>query len=71
MHFEEMMPRLGSKQGLEVEITSLPRQDYRKDDYLRSGLPLAPAIMVDDEVVVQGADVSEDSLQALLPARLR
>lgn len=66
-----MLPRLGGEPGVKVEVTSLPREEYRREDYLRSGLPAAPAIMIDDEVVAQGADIAEDRLLALLAARPR
>lgn len=65
-----MLPRLGGKPGVEVEVTSLPREEYRREDYISSGLPAAPAVMINDEVVVQGADIPEDRLLALLAARL-
>jgi hypothetical protein len=66
-----MLPRLGGIEGVKVEVTSLPREEYRDDRYRRLGLPAAPAIMIDDEVVVQGVDIAEERLRELLAARLR
>ncbi len=57
------MPRLGSKYDIEIEVTAKPKADYRTDDYFALDLPVAPAVMVGDEVVTEGADVSEDKLE--------
>jgi hypothetical protein len=62
----EMMPRLGDKYDIEIEIISKPRAEYTTAEYLESGWPKAPAIMVGDEIVVQGADISEDKLETVI-----
>ncbi len=61
-----MMPRLGQKYPIEVEVTSKPIADYQTDEYFELDLPTAPAIMVADEIVVEGADVAEDKLEAVI-----
>lgn len=61
-----MVPRLGSKYNLEVETTSKPFSEFRTDEYARSGLPPAPAIMIGDELLVQGCDVDENKLEAAI-----
>lgn len=66
-----MLPRLGGTQEVEVEVTSLPREEYRTENYRRSELPAAPAIMIDDEVITQGADIEENQLKALIAGHLR
>lgn len=66
-----MLPRLGEIEEVKVGITSLPREEYRTEKYRQSGLPAAPAIMIDEEVVTQGADLTEERLRELLAARLR
>ncbi len=43
----------------QVEIISKPRAEYQTDEYSKLNLPKAPAIMVNDEVVVEGSDVDE------------
>ena len=65
-----MLPRLGGIEGVKIEITSLPREEYRTENYRRSELPAAPAMMIDDEVVTQGADIKEERLLELLASRL-
>jgi hypothetical protein len=66
MHFQAMMPRLGSKYPLEFEVTSKPKADYQTDAYFELDLPLAPAVMVAEEIVVEGSDIAEDKLEAAI-----
>jgi hypothetical protein len=61
-----MMPRLGSKYPLEFELTSKPKADYQTDEYFELDLPLAPAVMVGEEIVVEGSDIAEDKLEAAI-----
>ncbi|MDF1594080.1 MAG: 4Fe-4S binding protein [Desulfobacterales bacterium] len=43
-----------------------PRAEYTTAEYLKSVWPKAPAIMVGDEIVVQGADFSEEKLESAI-----
>jgi hypothetical protein len=61
-----MMPRLGAKYQIEIETISKPKQEYQTDDYFELDLPAAPAVMVGDEIVVEGSDVPEDKLEATI-----
>ena len=61
-----MVPRLGQKYEFEAEIISKPIADYQTDEYFDLELPTAPAIMVGEEIVVEGADVAEDKLEAVI-----
>jgi hypothetical protein len=65
-----MMPRLGKKYPMEIEITSKPKAEYRTDEYFSLDLPVAPAVMVGDEIVTEGADVEEDKLEAAIRRHL-
>jgi hypothetical protein len=65
-----MMPRLGQKYTIEVEFISKPRAEYQTDEYFELDLPAAPAVMVDDEIVVEGSDVAEDKLENVIRSRL-
>jgi hypothetical protein len=58
-----MMPRLGAKYRVEIEIVSKPKAEYQTDAYFELDLPVAPAVMVGDEIVVEGADVSEHEVE--------
>jgi hypothetical protein len=66
MHFHGIIPRLGKKYPVEIETVSKAYQDYRTEEYAKLGLPVAPAIMVGDELIVQGCDVDEDKLEAAI-----
>ena len=65
-----MMPRLGQKYDIEVEIVSKPIAEYNTDDYFELELPVAPAIMVEDEILVEGSDVAEEKLENAIRAKL-
>jgi hypothetical protein len=61
-----MVPRLGQKYEFEAEVISKPIADYQTDAYFELDLPTAPAIMVGKEIVVEGADVDENKLEAVI-----
>jgi hypothetical protein len=61
-----MMPRLGQRYELEIETISKPNAEYLTDEYFELDLPVAPAVMVDEEIVVEGTDVSEDKLETVI-----
>jgi hypothetical protein len=65
-----MMPRLGQKYDIEVEVLSKPIAEYNTDEYFELELPVAPAIMVDNEIMVEGSDVSEEKLENAIRAKL-
>jgi hypothetical protein len=58
-----MMPRLGAKYPVEIDITSKPKAEYETDAYFELDLPVAPAVMVGDEIVVEGEDVPEHEVE--------
>jgi hypothetical protein len=58
-----MIPGLGKKYEIEVETIAKPKDEYMTDDYFELDLPVAPAIMVGDEIIVEGSDVSEQDLE--------
>ena len=61
-----MIPRLGNKYDIEIDITAKSKEDYMTDAYFELDLPVAPAIMVGDEIIVEGSDVKEDKLEAAI-----
>lgn len=65
-----MLPRLGDKYDIEVETISKPRAEYQTAEYLKLGLPPAPAAMVDDKMVVQGPDISKEKVEAAIRRHL-
>jgi hypothetical protein len=52
------MPRLGSSYAIQLDVTSKPIAEYHTDEYFGLDLPVAPAVMVADEIVIEGSDVS-------------
>lgn len=64
-----MLPRLGDLNEVEVEVVSKTRAEYKDEQYRRSGLPLAPAVMLDDEMVSQGGPIDEVGLRDLIATR--
>ncbi len=65
-----MSPRLGAEYPLEIEIVSKPRAEYQTEEYMELDLPRAPAIMVGDEVVVEGSDIVEEKVVAEIRKQL-
>ena len=64
------MPGLGQKYEIEIETVSKPNKDYVTDEYFELDLPVAPAVMVGDEIVVEGSDVSEHELESAICRQL-
>jgi hypothetical protein len=61
-----MMPRLGKTYDIEIETISKPKAEYSTDGYFELDLPVAPAVMVGEEIVVEGSDVSDDKLESAI-----
>ena len=60
------MPRLGEKYDIEIETISKPKAEYSTDEYFELDLPVAPAVMVGEEIVVEGSDVSDEKLENVI-----
>ena len=58
-----MIPVLGEKYALEIETTAKPQAEYLTDEYFELDLPVAPAVMVGEEIIVEGEDVSQETLE--------
>jgi hypothetical protein len=65
-----MMPRLGNRFPIEIEVTSKPVADYQTDAYFELDLPAAPAVMVGDEIVVEGSGVDAGTVEAAIRRHL-
>ena len=64
------MPRLGAKYDLEVETVSKSREAYQAESYVASGLPAAPAVMVENELAAQGPSLSDAGVEAVIRRHL-
>lgn len=61
-----MIPGLGSKYDIRIDTRSKPKADYMTDEYFELDLPVAPAVMVGDEIVVEGSEVSQEKLESVI-----
>ncbi len=60
------MPRLGEKYPVKIEVISKPKAEYQTDEYFELDLPVAPAVMVAEEIVVEGENVSEHEVEKFI-----
>ncbi len=51
---------------VQIETISKPKDEYNTDEYYELDLPAAPAVMVNDEIVVEGKDVDEHELECCI-----
>ncbi len=65
-----MIPVLGSKYDIRIETASRSKAEYLTDEYFELDLPVAPAVMVGDEIVVEGEDVSQAKLESVIRRHL-
>jgi hypothetical protein len=62
-----MMPRSGAEyRDIEIEVMSGPVAAYQTDEYFELDLPVAPAVMVSDEIVIEGAGISQDKVEKVI-----
>ena len=58
---------MGEKyKGIEIEVMSKPIAEYQNDEYFELDLPVAPAIMVADEIMVEGSNISPDKVEKVI-----
>ncbi len=65
-----MIPVLGQKYEIDIEVTSKPKAEYTTDEYFELDLPVAPAVMVGDEIVVEGSDVGQFEVETAICKQL-
>jgi len=65
------MPRLGEKYEIEMGTVTKSREEYQSEGYRASGLPAAPAVLVEDELAAQGPEISEEKLEEVIRRHLR
>ncbi len=51
---------------MEIETIAKTKDEYMTDEYFELDLPVAPAVVVGDEILVEGTDVSEDNLEGAI-----
>ncbi|MFZ0132614.1 MAG: hypothetical protein WAK95_08715 [Desulfobacterales bacterium] len=65
-----MIPVLGKKYDIDIEVMSKPKSDYLTDDYFELDLPVAPAVMVGDEIVAEGSDAAQSDIESAICRQL-
>ena len=65
-----MMPRLGAKYDIEIIVIERPKDEYMTDEYFEHDLPVAPAVMVGAEIVVEGTDIRKKKLEQAISRHL-
>jgi hypothetical protein len=65
-----MLPGLEEMRGFKIEIISKPRQEYKTKEWIRGGLPVAPSIMIDNEIIVEKSDIELEDLKSILSSYL-
>ncbi len=65
-----MSSSLGAEYPIEIEMISKPQAEYQSDEWADLDLPAAPAIMIDDEVIVEASDIPEERLIAAIRQNL-
>jgi hypothetical protein len=58
-----MMPSLGKKYPIEIEVISKPKAEYMTNTHFELDLPVAPAVIVADEIVVEGQNVAQHKVE--------
>jgi len=58
--------QVGTKYDVVIDDVSKPKAEYQTDGYFALDLLVAPAIMVNDEIVVEGGNVSEEEVEACI-----
>ena len=64
------MPGLGQKYDIEIETMSKPKEAYLTDAYFALDLPVAPAVMVGEEIMVEGTDIAQEKLESAICRQL-
>ena len=58
---------MGDKyKDIEIEVISKPVAEYQNDEYFELDLPVAPAVMVGDEIVVEGSNVAQEKVETVI-----
>jgi hypothetical protein len=65
-----MTPGLGEKYEIDIETIEKPKDEYMTDEYFELDLPVAPAVMVGEEILVEGSDVSDKKLEEVICKKL-
>jgi hypothetical protein len=57
---------MGTKYDVKIEIISKPKAEYQTAAYFELALPVAPAIMMEDDIAVEGGNVSQHEVESCI-----
>ena len=66
-----MKPGLGDKFGIDIEIVEKSRDEYRSQSYIETKLPVAPAIMTDEDVIDARNNITLSQLEKMIENRIK
>ena len=66
-----MMPGLGDKFSVDIEIVEKSRDEYRSESYIETKLPVAPAIMIDEDVIEAQNNITLSQLEKMIENRIK
>jgi hypothetical protein len=66
----KILPRLGRKYNLEIETISRSREAYQQLKHLDSDLPAAPAVILGNELLIQGCLISQEEIESSIRRHL-
>ena len=61
---------MGAEYPINIETISKPKAEYETDEWAETDLPCAPAIIIGEEVVTEGSDVTEEKVVAEIRKQL-
>ena len=61
---------MGEKYDIEIETISKPRAEYNTDEYFELDLPVAPAVIIGEDILVEGSDISDEKIEAAICKQL-
>lgn len=66
-----IMPGLGDKFGIDIEIVEKSRDEYRSESYIETKLPVAPTIMIDEDVIEARNNITLSQLEKMIENRVK
>ena len=68
---KSIVPGLGDKFGIEIEIVEKTRDEYLSESYIGTKLPVAPSIMIDEEVIDAHSIIARSQLEKIIANRIK
>ena len=66
-----MMPSLGDKFGIDIETIEKFRDEYHGESYIETKLPIAAAIMIDEDAIEARNNITLSQLEKMIENRIK